>query len=650
MKQSLNISNRIFCSISVLVIALSTAAIARAQPLELTIEEIQSNAYPSGFSMYAGEEVIITGVITYTDFFGFAVAEDSGPWQAIYVFDWTVYPQIGDEVRLEGTVIEYYGMTQIAYLTSYEVLSSGNAVEPLVLNVGEVSQEQYESVLITVQNVDVVGLLNYGEWAVSDAPLQYLLCDDQNDYVYFPKMGDHLDSITGVLAYTFGAFKLEPRETSDISGDPIPHYALHGRVVTMNAAREIVGNAYVEILGDEIVAIHDDRPKDIPVVATGGLIFPGLIDSHNHPSYNVLDVIPFETLFTERYEWQADSLYAQFSDQLRDIRNYGGSSAQLLNMYKLAEVRALTAGTTATQGVNCSYEEYAPFAHQGIIVDNVERYPALVYHDTFPLQEDPIFWESVSTENWQRFIVHLSEGTSVAALGEFNQWVDWGMLDWRTTIIHGVPLGDPEWAQMAAAGANIVWSPVSNLSLYGATADIPGALAAGVNVALAPDWTESGSPNLLDEMKAANSYNQENWGGVITPQQFAELVTCNAAKAVGNDTFAGEITPGYRANLMVIPGSINKPYEALLRANPEDVKLTVVDGIPRYGNPDVLAKFEFIGPVETVIVGGVEKGLAIQVESNWLYESDKPFAEILAELEEAYEASDPKVCDFIGVE
>jgi hypothetical protein len=45
------------------------------------------------------------------------------------------------------------------------------------------------------------------------------------------------------------------------------------------------------------------------------------------------------------------------------------------------------------------------------------------------------------------------------------------MLDARTTIIHGVPYGAPEWTGTAAAGAHFIRSPSSNLVLYGATAD-----------------------------------------------------------------------------------------------------------------------------------------------------------------------------------
>ncbi|MEJ2720705.1 MAG: hypothetical protein P8181_06135, partial [bacterium] len=91
--------------------------------------------------------------------------------------------------------------------------------------------------------VTVTQLLSYGEWVVGGV----LVVDDLNDYTYFPKVGDDLDSVAGVLFYSFGAFKLEPRNTGDIKGALIPHYALGGDVVTMNATRDILPDHYVEI-------------------------------------------------------------------------------------------------------------------------------------------------------------------------------------------------------------------------------------------------------------------------------------------------------------------------------------------------------------------------------------------------------------------
>jgi hypothetical protein len=364
----------------------------------------------------------------------------------------------------------------------------------------------------------------------------------------------------------------------------------------------------------------------------------------------VLDTIPFLNLFTERYNWQNDPLYSDFKDQYNGIRDYGGSDAQETNLFKLAEVRALTAGTTMIQGFNANGHSYDSFAHQGMVIDNAERFPSRIYHEVFPLRKDLSFWQTKQTEHWDRFIIHLSEGTNIDALDEFYTWKNMGLLDWRTTIIHGIPLGSSEWAAMSEAGANLVWSPASNLILYGKTADIPGALTAGVNVALAPDWTESGSLNILAELKVAEQINLSSWQGSITPLQFTEFVTRNPAQALGIQDWAGQIGPNYQADLMVIPGDISSPYNALLESNPADVQLTIVNGLPMYGDPDLMEQFPFLDHSENIPVGGTNKQLSIQVSTHAFPDADKPFSEVMDELQVAYQTSDPKICAFLGIQ
>jgi cytosine/adenosine deaminase-related metal-dependent hydrolase len=50
---------------------------------------------------------------------------------------------------------------------------------------------------------------------------------------------------------------------------------------------------------------------------------------------------------------------------------------------------------------------------------------------------------------------------------------------------------------LAAHGSAMIWSPLSNLLLYGGTARIDAAQAAGVAIGLGSDWSPSGSKNLL---------------------------------------------------------------------------------------------------------------------------------------------------------
>ncbi|MEJ2720706.1 MAG: amidohydrolase family protein [bacterium] len=398
------------------------------------------------------------------------------------------------------------------------------------------------------------------------------------------------------------------------------------------------------------MAIHATMPVVVPVGVTGGWIFPGLIDAHNHTAYNTLGIIPFGTLFEDRYEWQSTSLYSEFRDQYNDIRDYGGAGALTVFIHKLAELRALCAGTTTIQGVNCNGHEYDAFAHQGMGINNAERFPSRILSSTFPLSQSAAYWAARSEEYWDRFVIHLAEGVNTAANDEFADWQALGMLDARTTIIHGTALGASEWSALADAGGHLVWSPRSNVVLYGATADIPGALSAGVNVALAPDWTESGSPDLLSEMKFARTLGDSLWAGLLSAQLLTEMVTRNAADALGAAGRVGQIAAGYQADLMVVPGLPTAPYEDLLAAGAADVALTVVSGRPMYGDPALMSEFSFLADTEDITVGGVTKRLATRIVSHAIPDADVATADVIDALETAYAASYPPICCFLAIE
>jgi hypothetical protein len=203
---------------------------------------------------------------------------------------------------------------------------------------------------------------------------------------------------------------------------------------------------------------------------------------------------------------------------------------------------------------------------------------------------------------------------------------------------------------MAAADANLVWSPLSNLILYGATTDVPGALAAGVNVSLAPDWTESGANDLLAEMKVAKDWSDSEWGGLLDAELLAEMVTVNAAVSLGMRDIRGAIEPGLRADLMVIPGAPGAAYEALLESHPVDVQLTVISGRPGYGEPALMDQFPWLTLEEDITIAGETKSLALAIESHAIDFTDMPFSEVMSYLETAYDEAEPQLCCFRGLE
>ena len=101
------------------------------------------------------------------------------------------------------------------------------------------------------------------------------------------------------------------------------------------------------------------------------------------------------------------------------------------------------------------------------------------------------------------FYVHLAEGTDEKSRAELAALKDLGLLIQETVIIHGTALRQEQLVEVREAGAKIVWSPQSNLRLYGHTTHAAEALDLGISLGIGADWLPSGSSSLLQEIKVA---------------------------------------------------------------------------------------------------------------------------------------------------
>jgi hypothetical protein len=137
---------------------------------------------------------------------------------------------------------------------------------------------------------------------------------------------------------------------------------------------------------------------------------------------------------------------------------------------------------------------------------------------------------------------------------------------------------------MANEGVSLIWSPRSNVRLYGNTTDVPTAVRIGVHFALGTDWIQSGSMNSLRELACADSLNTNYWGGALTDEQLWRMVTDQAAAACGVGDVIGKLAPGYQADLAIFDASARADHRAIIDAAPGDVLLVMRGGKVLYGD------------------------------------------------------------------
>ncbi len=179
--------------------------------------------------------------------------------EGLRIFDPVNTPNVGDVIRIRGSVTEYFSLTEINNVTDFTVCGTGVATAaPVSLPVNATDDlEAYEGMLVTFpQELVIAEYFNFDRFgeivltsdrrltptaqfepgpdaiqAAQDYLLSKITIDDarggQNpDPAYHPnggifdltnlfRGGDTVANVTGVLDYNFGAYKVQPTQGAD---------------------------------------------------------------------------------------------------------------------------------------------------------------------------------------------------------------------------------------------------------------------------------------------------------------------------------------------------------------------------------------------------------------------------------------------------
>jgi cytosine/adenosine deaminase-related metal-dependent hydrolase len=376
-------------------------------------------------------------------------------------------------------------------------------------------------------------------------------------------------------------------------------YSLRGTIIAGEG--RIIEDGVLEVRADTISELHP-LPDHSNSIVTQSYILPGFIDLHDHIVWNVFPRWRTYVLYANRYEWQQRADYKIALSTPHTLLGKEHQDECEANEY--AEIKALVGGATSTVGSLSSGDIRCI---EGV-VRNLDFASGIagkkVNNEVFP------FSLTVERANQIRadlgstppvpFLAHVAEGKSsdAASAREFTSFVQSGFLRPGASIIHGVALRKADFEKMASAGVGLIWSPRSNIELYGETADVATAKKVDVGdghqlitIALAPDWSPSGSDGVLQELKYAAIWSAGQ-GAVFSNEELIHMVTSNAAKLAGLSDKVGTLAPNMLADLVLIRRSADKPaanaFDAIVQASPADVRLVVVGGIPLYGDTDLM--------------------------------------------------------------
>ncbi|WP_373048961.1 amidohydrolase family protein [Vulgatibacter sp.] len=356
------------------------------------------------------------------------------------------------------------------------------------------------------------------------------------------------------------------------------------------------------------------------VACEDAVLSPGLINAHDHITYLKAPQPRTAEKYEHRHDWRTG---ADGHDELSS----GGATSSIPAL-QWAELRFLMAGATATNGSVSGNNIVG-------LLRNLDHAASLlglpgkrgVRYDTFPLGDSngakrtsgcqygnirtPSYFSS-----YDGYAPHVGEGIDAAARNEFEciRSGDNDLIEPQTALIHGVGLDPMQIAELAATGSKLVWSPRTNISLYGDTAAVTQYDSFGVTIALGTDWLQSGSMNMLRELACIDSLNQTYYGSYFTDEQLWLMATRNGAEAMAVGDVLGTIEVGKVADLSLFVGGGHADHRAVLEAEAQDVLAVFRAGKLLYGEADLVDGLRAEAGCDAVDVCGNQKKVCLSDE------------------------------------
>ena len=173
--------------------------------------------------------------------------------------------------------------------------------------------------------------------------------------------------------------------------------------------------------------------------------------------------------WTSREQWPRDPDYKPSVSLPANALCQADGKAVL----KYVETKAVVGGVTAIQGS----AKVGP-VYEGWMVRNVEDETfgtgkKTVNQSVLPFTSAADYAAAKSDlDAGHAFLYHLSEGTDPSLIADYNGVRDHNVLAPKFLGIHSTALAQAQFAEWHPRGGSVIWSPFSNIWLYGRTTDV----------------------------------------------------------------------------------------------------------------------------------------------------------------------------------
>ncbi|MFJ3551445.1 MULTISPECIES: amidohydrolase family protein [Streptomyces] len=397
-----------------------------------------------------------------------------------------------------------------------------------------------------------------------------------------------------------------------------------GTVLTMDDRRTVLTGADVLVVGKRVEAVGPSLavPEGTAEIdATGGIVMPGMIDTHRHMWQTAMRGYGADWTLTQYFVWY----YLEHGRHFRPEDVYAGNL--------LSAIEALDAGVTTT--VDWSHG-LQTVQHADAAVDALEEVPGrfvlaygniqaapwewsaapefrdfvarrfrgddmLGFQMAFDVTGDPAFPEKAAFEVARELGATVTTHAGVWGATDDNGirlMHDHGFMTPGTVYVHAATLDADSYHRIAATGGSVSVSTESEQSCGQGYPPTWALRAHGIPVSLSMDTSVWWSGDLFSAMRAtlgadrarehleAHAVGETVTHAHLRAEQVVEWATRGGARALGLDGKVGSLEAGRKADVVLIRNDhspvmfpLLNPYgHVAFQAQRADVHTVVVDG------------------------------------------------------------------------
>ncbi|MGB5156884.1 amidohydrolase family protein [Desulfobacterium sp. N47] len=401
----------------------------------------------------------------------------------------------------------------------------------------------------------------------------------------------------------------------------------NGIIVTVNKDFEIIKDGIVFINDGKIEEVSS-KPKDFVfpqakeiIDAAGGIIMPGLVNTHTHLPMTILRGIGDDLLLSE---WLNNYIFPL------EAKYMNPETVRIASCLGCAEM--LLSGTTTCCDGYFHEEEVAQAVleskmravlGQGVIdfpapgipdpaqnIKTAARYvekwqnisslikPSIFCHSPYTCSENTLKKaKQIASSNNILFQIHAAETKdefdtimlkhSVSPLKYIEQT---GILDENTLLVHAVWIDGKDIKIISNHNSKVSHNPQSNMKLASGISPVPQLLKEKITVGLGTDSCASNNdPDMFKEMDVAAKLHKVNTYDptVMDAKTVVQMATIKGAEAIGLGNETGSIEKGKQADIIIIDTDsfhlipmYNPVSHIVYSATGSDVRDVIVAGKP----------------------------------------------------------------------